>query len=147
MRDIILKKIPTLQLVVAAALLGEDDRIFLQRRPKGKAMAGLWEYPGGKLEVNETPESALIRELEEEIGVCVNPADTMPITFASQPVAGKHMILLLYAIHHWSGSPVAMEGQETGWFTLDQMADLPMPPADLPFTAALSDYLSRQQNG
>ncbi len=141
----ILQKFPTLRLVVAAALVREDGAIFLQKRPEGKALAGLWEYPGGKMEPSETPESALIRELAEEIGVNVDASDMVPITFASQPVAGKHMILLLYALSRWSSEPIAQEGQETGWFTLSELADLPMPPADLPFIAPLAEYLARIQ--
>lgn len=141
-----MKKFPTLRLVVAAAMVRADGRIFLQKRPEGKALAGLWEYPGGKIEADETPEMALTRELAEEIGVNANAADMIPITFASQPVAGKHMILLLYALTRWTGEPAAQEGQETGWFTLDEMADLPMPPADLPFIVPLAEYLVRKEN-
>ena len=133
-------------MVVAAALVRDDGRIFLQKRPEGKALAGLWEYPGGKLEPDETPEDALKRELAEEIGVVTDPADMVPTTFASQPVAGKHMILLLYALTRWTGEPAAQEGQETGWFTLEQMADLPMPPADLPFISSLTEYLARNDS-
>ena len=141
--DPILKNFPTLRLVVAAAMVRDDGRIFLQKRPEGKALAGLWEYPGGKMEADETPEAALTRELFEEIGVNADPIDMVPITFASQPVAGKHMILLLYVLTRWTGEPAAQEGQETGWFTLAEMADLPMPPADLPFNAPLTEYLAR----
>lgn len=141
-----MQNFPTLRMVVAAAMVRADGRIFLQKRPEGKALAGLWEYPGGKMESNETPEHALARELAEEIGVHVEPADLVPITFASQPVVGKHMVLLLYALTRWSGDPVGEEGQETGWFTLDQMADLPMPPADLPFIAPLAEHLARIEN-
>ncbi len=128
---------------MAAALVRDDGRIFLQKRPEGKALAGLWEFPGGKIEDGESPEHALARELAEEIGVGAQPADMVPVTFASEPVAGKHMILLLYALTCWSGEPAGVEGQETGWFTLAEMADLPMPPADLPFLAPLSEYLAR----
>lgn len=138
-----MESFPTLRLVVAAAMVRGDGRIFLQKRPEGKALAGLWEYPGGKMEGDETPEEALTRELSEEIGVVTDPSDMVPITFASQPVAGKHMILLLYVLTHWTGEPAAQEGQETGWFTLSEMADLPMPPADLPFNAPLTEYLAR----
>jgi 8-oxo-dGTP diphosphatase len=141
----ILQNFPTLRLVVAAALIRDDGHIFLQKRPEGKALAGLWEYPGGKVEPGETPEFALMRELKEEIGVAASPADMVPITFASQPAAGKHMILLLYVLNRWTGEAVAQEGQETGWFTLEQMADLPMPPADLPFIAPLAEYLARKE--
>ena len=141
-----MQKFPTLRLVVAAALVREDGAIFLQKRPEGKALAGLWEYPGGKVDEGETPEDALTRELMEEIGIVTSPDTMIPITFASQPVAGKHMILLLYATNRWSGEPTAQEGQETGWFTLDQMADLPMPSADLPFIAPLAEYLARSHN-
>ncbi len=141
-----MQNFPTLRLVVAAALVRDDGRIFLQKRPEGKALAGLWEYPGGKMEPDETPEHALTRELLEEIGIVTNPADMVPITFASQPVAGKYMILLLYVLTHWTGEPAAQEGQETGWFTLAEMAELPMPPADLPFLAPLEEYLTRKEN-
>ena len=140
-----MQNFPTLRLVVAAALVRNDGRIFLQKRPEGKTLAGLWEYPGGKVESNETPEHALIRELEEEVGIIVKPTDLVPITFASQPVADKHMILLLYIATGWNGEPAALEEQETGWFPPEQMADLPMPPADLPFIAPLRAYLARFQ--
>lgn len=138
-----MKNFPTLRLVVAAAMVRPDGRFFLQKRPEGKALAGLWEFPGGKMEAHETPEEALTRELMEEIAVCAAPTDCTPITFASEPVAGKHMILLLYALTRWTGEPVGREGQETGWFTLAEMADLSMPPADLPFLKPLADYLAR----
>ena len=133
-----------IRIVSAAALVGEDGRIFLARRPLDKALPGLWEFPGGKVEQGETPEQALVRELIEEIGVTVDPAHMTPLTFASEPVAGKHMLLLLYVVHRWTGEPQALEAPDIGWFTLDEMAALAMPPADAPFIPALARYLTER---
>lgn len=131
-----------LRLVAAAALIDDSRRILLARRPEGKALAGLWEFPGGKLEPGETPEHALARELDEELGIAARPADMTPITFASEPVAGRHLVLMLYAVRAWQGQPQAIEAPEIGWFGLDEMGDLAMPPADAPFLPALARFLA-----
>jgi 8-oxo-dGTP diphosphatase len=93
--------------VVAAALVDAQGRVLVQQRPPGKQMAGLWEFPGGKLESGETPEAALVRELAEELGIAVDPADLAPLTFASEPLGGKHLLLLLYLCRAWTGAPAA----------------------------------------
>jgi 8-oxo-dGTP diphosphatase len=123
--------------VVAAALVDAQGRVLVQQRPPGKQMAGLWEFPGGKLESGETPEAALVRELAEELGIAVDPADLAPLTFASEPLGGKHLLLLLYLCRAWTGAPAALDAVALRWVTLDEMRALDMPPADRPFVAAL----------
>ena len=123
--------------VVAAALIDAVGRVLVQRRPAGKAMAGLWEFPGGKVERGETPETALARELGEELGIFVAPGDLAPSTFASQRVADRHMLLLLYRCTRWAGVPRALDADLLLWRRPDDMEDLPMPPADLPLVAFL----------
>jgi 8-oxo-dGTP diphosphatase len=136
-----MKKIPTALLVVAAALVRENGRILLQKRPEGRSMAGLWEFPGGKLEVGETPESALARELAEELAIKVDPANLVPACFASAEIAGRPMLLLLYICTIWKGEPVAVESPELGWFAVDEMTRLKMPPADIPLLDLLKKLL------
>jgi 8-oxo-dGTP diphosphatase len=131
------KKNPTMLFVVAAAIRNEAGRILLQKRPEGRDMAGLWEFPGGKVDGHETPEVALARELEEELGIVVQPSDLAPSCFASAPLASKHLLLLLYVCDQWQGGFEAREGQEMAWFSIDQMYDLSMPPADLPLLPLL----------
>lgn len=131
---------PTLPLlVVAAALQSDDGKILLQRRPRGRSMAGLWEFPGGKIEDGETPEAALARELAEELSIGVEPTDLVPACFASATIGERPLLLLLFSCKQWSGEPVALESPELGWFTVSEMRDLEMPPADLP----LLDLLDR----
>lgn len=136
-----LKKNPTMLIVVAAALIGPDDRILLQKRPKGREMAGLWEFPGGKIEGDERAEHALVRELVEELGIDVAPSDLMPACFASAQIGRRDLLLLLYICRNWKGDPHPVEGQEMGWFTLPEMDDLPMPPADIPLLMLLQKIL------
>jgi 8-oxo-dGTP diphosphatase len=124
-------------LVVAAALTDAQGRVLLQRRPEGKALAGLWEFPGGKLETGETPEQALIRELDEELGIAVTPGDVVPVTFATGLAGERPLILLLYAVRCWSGDPAPVEAPELRWVAPADMPALPMPPADVPLVAAL----------
>lgn len=138
-----LKKNPTLLLVVAAAMVRADGLILLQKRPEGRPMAGLWEFPGGKLEEGEDPEQALARELAEELAMDVSPDSLLPCCFASAPLESKHLLLMLFIGRTWNGDPHGVEGQEIGWFSLDQMYDLEMPPADLP----MIDLLRKQLNG
>ena len=131
-----------LMIVVAAALVQGDGRVLLQQRPAGKAMAGLWEFPGGKVEPGEPPERALARELQEELAIVVTPSACTPLAFASQPLADRHLLLLLYALRHWVGEPSAVEAAALRWVTPAEMADLPMPPADRPLVQALAAALA-----
>lgn len=124
--------------VVAVALTDGVGRVLVQRRPAGKFMAGLWEFPGGKLEPGEAPEAALVRELAEELGIVVAPDDLAPLTFASQPLVDRHLLLLLYRCTRWAGEPRPLDADALLWRRPDEMADLPMPPADLPLVAFLT---------
>lgn len=123
--------------VVAAALVDDAGRVLVQQRPPGKQMAGLWEFPGGKVETGETPEDALVRELNEELGIVVDPAALNPATFASEKLGDRHLLLLLYVCRIWSGDPAALDAVALKWVTLAEMRTLAMPPADAPFIAAL----------
>ena len=123
--------------VVAAALVDADRRVLLQQRPAGKSLAGLWEFPGGKVEAGETPEEALIRELEEELGIAVPHACLAPAAFASAPLADRHLLLLLYITRKWSGVPRALEATALKWVRPIDMHALPMPPADRPLIGLL----------
>jgi 8-oxo-dGTP diphosphatase len=136
-----MKKIPTALLVVAAAMLREDGRILLQKRPDGRSMAGLWEFPGGKLEDGETPEAALVRELAEELAIQIEPANLLPACFASANIGDRPLLLMLYICTVWEGEPVAVESPELGWFAIDEMRGLPMPPADIPLLDLLKKLL------
>lgn len=127
--------------VVAAALIDADGRVLLARRPPGKAMAGLWEFPGGKLHPDETPEAALTRELAEELGIDLRPACLAPLTFASHRYPDFHLLMPLYAARNWKGTPAPREGQELAWVHVEKLADYPMPPADVPLVAMLRDLL------
>ena len=123
--------------VVAAALTDPSGRVLMQRRPEGKALAGLWEFPGGKVERGESPEAALCRELAEELGIEVAPEELSPFAFASQPLADRHLVLLLYRCVRWSGEPQALEAAELRWGDPGSLAALPMRPADVPLMEAL----------
>lgn len=120
-------------LVVAAALVDAGGKILMQRRPFERHMGGLWEFPGGKLEPGESPEKALVRELNEELGIEVQMADLTPATFASATLEATHLILLLYVCRAWRGEPRALDASALLWTSLDDMSLLPMPPADEPF--------------
>jgi len=128
-------------LVVAAALIDADSRVLLARRPTGKAMAGQWEFPGGKIEPGETPEQALIRELREELGIDVTESCLAPIAFVSHDYDHFHLVMPLYAIRQWRGQPSAKEGQTLVWAGKDKLNAYPMPPADIPLVAQLRDWL------
>lgn len=124
-------------LVVAAALIDPAGRVLVQQRPAGTAMAGLWEFPGGKVEPGETPEAALVRELAEELGIVVSAQALTPIAFASAPLDGKHLLLLLYRCAAWGGVPRPLAAAALRWCAPAALRDLAMPPADLPFIAVL----------
>lgn len=125
-------------IVVAAALTRGDGAVLVQRRPPGKAMAGLWEFPGGKLEQGEAPVAALVRELAEELGIAVAPAACLPLTFASGSAGTRDLLLLLYRVAIWTGEPVALAATALRWAAPAALADLPMPPADRPLVVALA---------
>jgi 8-oxo-dGTP diphosphatase len=127
--------------VVAAALVDADGRVLLQQRPAGKSLAGLWEFPGGKVESGETPEDALIRELEEELGIAVPHACLSPAAFASAPLGDRHLVLLLYIARKWVGVPRALEATALKWVRPAEMHALPMPPADRPLIGLLDALL------
>ena len=132
---------PPLVLVAAVVLIDPDGRVLLAQRPEGKAMAGLWEFPGGKVDPGETPEAALIRELAEELGIDVTASCLAPFTFASHTYADFHLLMPLYVCRKWSGIPMAREGQRLRWVRPTQLAEYPMPPADKPLVAMLRDLL------
>jgi 8-oxo-dGTP diphosphatase len=128
-------------LVVAVALVDVDGRVLLAQRPEGKSMAGLWEFPGGKVHAGETPEAALIRELEEELGIDVAASCLAPFTFASHSYADFHLLMPLYVCRKWQGAVMPREGQQLTWVQPARLADYPMPPADKPLVAMLRDLL------
>lgn len=123
--------------VVAAALVDGDGRVLVQRRPPGKPMADLWEFPGGKVEAGELPEAALCRELHEELGITVDPAALAPATFASAPLGERHLLLLLYTLRSWGGEPEARHATGLQWVHPPGLRDLAMPPADIPLIGIL----------
>jgi len=134
--------VPTkLTLVVACALVDADNRVLIAQRPAGKAMAGLWEFPGGKVNDGERPEDALIRELAEELGITVREACLAPLTFASHSYADFHLLMPLYICRRWEGTVTAREHQALAWVRVNKLRDYPMPPADLPLIPALTDLL------
>ena len=130
-----------LVLVVAAALVDADDRVLIAQRPPGKALAGLWEFPGGKLDAGERPEAALIRELREELGIEVNEACLAPLAFASHAYADFHLLMPLYICRRWEGFVQPREGQGLKWVSARQLRDFPMPPADGPLIQPLVELL------
>jgi len=130
-----------LTLVVACALVDADKRVLLAQRPEGKAMAGLWEFPGGKVEPGEGPETTLIRELKEEIGITVTEPCLAPLTFASHAYESFHLLMPLYICRRWEGLVVAREGQALAWVRANKLRDYPMPPADIPLIPHLQDLL------
>jgi len=130
-----------LVLVAACALIDGDGNVLISRRPEGKPLAGLWEFPGGKLERGEAPEHGLIRELEEELGIAIEPSSLKPLTFSSFPYAGFHLLMPIYACWRWLGEVSAKEGQSLAWVRPDALGDYEMPPADEPLKGLLPGLL------
>ncbi|MEF3046009.1 (deoxy)nucleoside triphosphate pyrophosphohydrolase [Pseudotabrizicola sp. L79] len=128
-------------LVAAVALIDPDGRVLLAQRPEGKSLAGLWEFPGGKVEAGETPEAALIRELHEELGIETWQSCLAPLTFASHSYDNFHLLMPLFACRRWNGVVEGREGQSLAWVRPDKLRDYPMPPADLPLIPILRDWL------
>ncbi len=128
-------------LVAAVALIDVDGRVLIAERPKGKHLEGLWEFPGGKLRDGETPEAALIRELDEELGVDIEESCLAPISFASHAYEDFHLLMPLYVCRIWKGMPQPREGQRLKWVKPARLRDYPMPPADAPLVATLRDLL------
>ena len=126
-----------LLLVVACALVDAERRVLIAQRPEGKSLAGLWEFPGGKVEPSETPEAALIRELSEELGIATKQDDLVPLTFASHGYETMHLLMPIYLCRAWQGEPVAREHAGLAWVRPENLGDYPMPPADEPLIAAL----------
>ena len=130
-----------LVVVAACALVDPDGRVLIAKRPAGKPMAGLWEFPGGKVEAGERPEQTLIRELKEELGIVVNPACLAPLTFASHAYPDFHLLMPLYICRRWEGIAKALEHQEVAWVRPNRLRDYPMPPADEPLISHLMGLL------
>ena len=128
-------------LVAACALVDPDGRVLIAQRPEGKPMAGLWEFPGGKVEAGEKPEDTLIRELEEELGIVVKEACLAPLTFASHTYPDFHLVMPLYVCRRWDGTVTANEGQKLAWVRPSRLREYPMPPADVPLVAHLMTLL------
>ena len=128
-------------LVSAVALIDPDGRILLAQRPEHKSMGGLWEFPGGKVEPGETPEEALIRELQEELGINTWESCLAPLTFASHSYEEFHLLMPVFACRKWEGNPAPQEGQNLAWVRVNEMRTYPMPPADEPLIAMLRDML------
>jgi 8-oxo-dGTP diphosphatase len=138
-----MQKIPTLIPVVAAALIRADGQVLMQRRKRAKAHGGLWEFPGGKVEMGESPEAALVREIGEELGLALNAEALEPLTFASDPaqppLPRQPHVILLYICRSWTGEPLCLDGEEIGWFPVDALSGLDMPPLDYPLARALKN--------
>ncbi|RJF77167.1 8-oxo-dGTP diphosphatase MutT [Rhodopseudomonas palustris] len=130
-----------LLLVVAVALIDADNRVLIAQRPKHKQLGGLWEFPGGKLDPGERPEAALIRELDEELGITVKEACLAPLTFASHAYETFHLLMPLYVCRRWDGQVMPREGQELAWVRANKLRDYPMPPADIPLIPPLVELL------
>jgi 8-oxo-dGTP diphosphatase len=132
---------PSILLVAACALVDADGRVLLARRPPGKPLAGLWEFPGGKIETGETPEAALIRELKEELDIEVSGKCLAPLSFASHSYPEFHLLMPLYVCRRWEGDIAPLQGQQLAWVRAQRLAEYAMPPADEPLKAALRDLL------
>jgi 8-oxo-dGTP diphosphatase len=136
-----LSDVSDMLLVVAVAMVDAEGRVLVQQRPHGKPMAGLWEFPGGKVEPGEVPEMALVRELAEEIGVDVAATNLTPIAFASEALGSRHLVLLLYALREWAGEPEARHATAFQWLHPAELHALAMPPADRPLIPLLEALL------
>ncbi len=138
---------PTLLTVVALALLDSGGRVLMQRRPEARAHGGLWEFPGGKVELGEGPASALVREIAEELAITIDPADFTPLTFATsaEHAGARPLVLLLYTCRRWKGEPVPEPGAALKWLDPEALAALPMPPLDVPLAAALALHVKNPQ--
>ena len=134
-------KVVPLVLVAACALVDTDTRVLIAQRPTGRPMAGLWEFPGGKVEAGERPETTLIRELREELGIIVEEQCLAPLTFASHSYPDFHLLMPLYVCRRWQGTATALEGQKLAWVRPNRLRDYPMPPADEPLIAHLMTLL------
>lgn len=132
---------PHTLLVTAAILIRKDGTVLLAQRPEGKTFAGLWEFPGGKVEVPESPETALVRELDEELGITVQPETLEPFTFVSENCATFHLLMILYLVREWDNEPVGREGQSLAWVPASELADYPMPKADAPLVPRIQSLL------
>lgn len=130
-----------LLIVVAIALIDADNRVLISQRPEGKQLAGLWEFPGGKLDPGETPEKALVRECREELGIEVCETCLAPLTFASHTYDDFHLLMPLYICRNWEGEIAPQEGQQIAWVRANRLQHYPMPPADVPLLPALRDLL------
>ena len=130
-----------LVIVVAAALINQDRKVLFAERPEGKIMSGLWEFPGGKVELGETPEQALVREMFEELNIVIDPKDLEPLTFASHEYDTFHMLMPLYVCKAWKGELLGREGQRFEWDAMNELKNYPMPPADLPLIERIVDFL------
>lgn len=128
-------------LVAAAALVDIDGRVLIAQRPEGRSMAGLWEFPGGKVQAGETPEAALVRELQEELGIDTRQSCLAPVAFASHAYDDFHLLMPLFACRTWQGTPEGREGQQIAWVRAARLGDYPMPAADQPLVAQLRDLL------
>jgi 8-oxo-dGTP diphosphatase len=129
--------------VVAAALIDTENRVLLAQRPSGKTLAGLWEFPGGKIDAGERPEAALVRELHEELAIDVDTQDLRPITFASYAYPDFHLMMPIWAVRKWQGDPSPQEGQDIVWVPPKDLANFPMPPADVPLIGQLQTFLAK----
>lgn len=130
-----------LMLIVAAGLINGQRQVLVQKRPLGKPLAGLWEFPGGKVEAGEAPEMALVRELHEELGIRLPPEALTPLCFASAPLDDRDLLLLLYIAHTWQGDPLPLVAEDLLWCDADRLGTLAMPPADVPLVARLIEIL------
>ncbi|PJK29909.1 (deoxy)nucleoside triphosphate pyrophosphohydrolase [Minwuia thermotolerans] len=133
----------TLVLVAAVALINEQREVLLAERPEGKSMAGLWEFPGGKVEPDESPEDCLVRECGEELGIRIDPADLRPLTFASHAYDDFHLLMPVFACRRWAGTPAGLEEQRIAFVAADDLASFPMPPADAPMLGAIRAEMAR----
>jgi 8-oxo-dGTP diphosphatase len=134
-----------LLLVAAAALVNGNGAVLLAQRPQGKSLAGLWEFPGGKIESGENPEAALCRELAEELGLDVDPKDLEPLTFASHAYPDFHLLMPLWTAHRWRGEPKGQEGQNLEWVQPQGLDNYPMPEADIPLVSILREHLEQRR--